>query len=49
MHSHYLIPQWLLSAHRIVYNQQRLAYHAPMPPYAKAEEWAMFSWWSLEP
>ncbi len=46
MHSHYLIPQWLLSAHRIVYNQQRLAYHAPMPPYAKAEEWAMFSWWS---
>ncbi len=46
MHSHYLIPQWFLSSHRVVYNQQRLAYHAPMPPYAKAEEWAMSTWWS---
>ena len=46
MHSHYLIPQWRLSAHRVVYNQQRLAYKEPMPPYAKAEEWLMSSWWS---
>lgn len=46
MHSHYLIPQWFLSSHRVVYNQQRLAYHAPMPPYARAEEWAMSTWWS---
>lgn len=49
MHSHYLIPQWTLSSHRVVYNQQRLAYKEPMPPYAKAEEWLMFSWWSLKP
>jgi len=48
MHSHYLIPQWLLSSHRIVYNQQRLAYHEPMPPYARAEDWAMSTWWSRE-
>lgn len=47
MHSHYLIPQWTLSSHRVVYNQQRLAYKEPMPPYAKAEEWLMFSWWSI--
>lgn len=49
MHSHYLIPQWTLGSHRVVYNQQRLAYKEPMPPYAKAEEWLMFSWWSRRP
>jgi microcin C transport system substrate-binding protein len=49
MHSHYLIPQWTLASHRVVYNQQRLAYKEPMPPYAKAEEWLMYSWWSLKP
>ncbi|CAN7486572.1 extracellular solute-binding protein [Acidovorax sp. LjRoot194] len=49
MHSHYLIPQWTLASHRVVYNQQRLAYKEPMPPYAKAEEWLMFSWWSQKP
>lgn len=48
MHSHYLIPQWTLASHRVVYNQQRLAYKEPMPPYAKAEEWLMFSWWAKE-
>ncbi len=48
MHSHYLIPQWRLSSHRFVYNQQRLAYQAPMPPYARAEEWVMSTWWSLD-
>ena len=46
MHSHYLIPQWTLESHRVVYNQKRLAYKEPMPPYAKAEEWLMFSWWT---
>jgi microcin C transport system substrate-binding protein len=49
MHSHYLIPQWTLASHRLVYNQQRLAYQPPMPDYARAEEWLMFSWWSLKP
>lgn len=48
MHSHYLIPQWTLASHRVVYNQQRLAYKEPMPPYARAEEWLMFSWWAKE-
>jgi microcin C transport system substrate-binding protein len=47
MHSHYLIPQWTLLSHRMVYNQQRLAYKEPMPSYAKAEEWLMSSWWFL--
>jgi len=46
MHSHYLIPQWTLTAHRLAYNAQRLAYKAPMPSYAGAEEWVMFTWWA---
>ena len=49
MHSHYLIPQWTLGSHRVVYNQQRLAYREPMPPYAKAEQWLMSTWWSKNP
>ena len=49
MHSHYLIPQWTLGSHRVVYNQQRLAYREPMPPYAKAEQWLMSTWWSKKP
>ena len=46
MHSHYLIPQWTLTSHRIAYNQQRLAFKSPMPPYAGAEDWVMFTWWA---
>ena len=46
MHSHYLIPQWTLTAHRIAYNAWRLAYKAPMPPYAAAEDWVMTTWWA---
>jgi microcin C transport system substrate-binding protein len=49
MHSHYLIPQWSLSAHRMAYNAWRLAFKEPMPPYAPAEEWVMFYWWSRNP
>ena len=46
MHSHYLVPQWTLTAHRLAYNQQRLAFKPPMPSYAGAEEWVMFTWWA---
>jgi len=46
MQSHYLIPQWSLLEHRMVYNAWRLAYQQPMPPYAGAEEWVMFYWWA---
>lgn len=48
MHSHYLIPQWTLTAHRIAYNAWRTAHKAPMPPYARAEQWAMLTWWARE-
>lgn len=46
MHSHYLIPQWTLTSHRIAYNAWRLAYKSPMPPYASAEDWVMTTWWA---
>lgn len=46
MQSHYLIPQWTLTAHRIAYNAWRLAYKAPMPPYAAGEDWVMTTWWA---
>ncbi|MBH1965663.1 MAG: ABC transporter substrate-binding protein [Comamonadaceae bacterium] len=49
MHSHYHIPQWTLSSHRLVYNAHKLAYQPPMPAYARAEEWAMSTWWSAQP
>jgi microcin C transport system substrate-binding protein len=46
MHSHYLVPQWSLSAHRMAYNAWRLDFKEPMPAYAPAEEWVMFYWWA---
>lgn len=45
MHSHYLIPQWTLMVHRVVYNAWRLAFKSPMPVYADAEQWVMGTWW----
>ncbi|RIX76056.1 extracellular solute-binding protein [Acidovorax cavernicola] len=45
MHSHLLIPQWTMTAHRIVYDAWRTSHREPMPPYALAEEWAMLTWW----
>ncbi len=45
-HSHYLIPQWSASTHRIAYNQWRLARPEQMPPYASGEDWAIHTWWA---
>ncbi|MBI2770721.1 MAG: ABC transporter substrate-binding protein [Burkholderiales bacterium] len=49
MHSHYLIPQWTLMSHRMVYNGRRLAFKPPMPPYAGGEDWVMQTWWAKNP
>jgi microcin C transport system substrate-binding protein len=49
MHSHYLIPQWTLAAHRMVYSARRLAFKEPMPAYAGGEDWVMGTWWSRVP
>lgn len=46
MHSHYLVPQWSASTHRMVYNARRLGRPAAMPPYAAGEDWAIDTWWS---
>ena len=48
MHSHYLVPQWSASTHRMVYNAWRLGRPAAMPPYAAGEDWAIDTWWSQQ-
>jgi len=45
-HSHILIPQWSAATHRMVYNAQRLALPATMPPYSPGESWAIETWWA---
>lgn len=45
-HSHYLVPQWSASTHRMVYNTRRLMRPESMPPYATGEDWAIDTWWS---
>lgn len=48
VHSHLMVPQWSGSTHRMVYNPRRLAFKAPMPPYAEGEDWVLSTWWSLK-
>jgi microcin C transport system substrate-binding protein len=47
-HSHYLIPQWSATTHRMVYNAWRLERPAAMPPYAPGEAWAIDTWWARQ-
>jgi microcin C transport system substrate-binding protein len=46
VHSHLMVPQYTSNSHRIVFNQQRLAYKAPMPAFAEGEDWVLSSWWT---
>ena len=48
MHSHYLIPQWSASTHRMAYNAWRLARPAQVPPYAPGETWVIDTWWARD-
>ncbi|WP_332740541.1 extracellular solute-binding protein [Hydrogenophaga sp.] len=48
-HSHYLIPQWTATTHRMAYNAWRLARPQDMPPYAAGEAWAIDTWWAKPP
>lgn len=45
MHSHFLVPQWSSSTHRMVYNAWRLGRPDAMPAYASGEDWAIDTWW----
>lgn len=45
-HSHYLIPQWTASTHRMAFNDRRLARASLTPPYSTGEGWAIFTWWA---
>ncbi|WP_439609335.1 extracellular solute-binding protein [Hydrogenophaga sp.] len=48
-HSHYLIPQWTATTHRMAYNAWRLAGPKDMPPFASGEAWAIDTWWAQNP
>ena len=48
-HSHYLIPQWTATTHRMAYNAWRLDRPRDMPPYAAGETWAIDTWWARNP
>jgi microcin C transport system substrate-binding protein len=45
-HSHYLLPQWTATTHRMAFNDRRLARPPAMPPYATGEAWAINMWWA---
>ncbi|MDO9277055.1 MAG: extracellular solute-binding protein [Polaromonas sp.] len=45
-HSHYLIPQWTASTHRMAFNDKRLARSPLTPAYSTGEGWAIFTWWA---
>jgi microcin C transport system substrate-binding protein len=48
-HSHYLVPQWSATTHRMAYNAWRLDHPRTMPPYASGEGWAIDTWWARKP
>ncbi|MGE4157221.1 MAG: extracellular solute-binding protein [Hydrogenophaga sp.] len=48
-HSHYLIPQWTATTHRMAYNAWRLGRPKEMPPFAAGETWAVDTWWARTP
>jgi microcin C transport system substrate-binding protein len=45
-HSHYLIPQWTATTHRMAFNDRRLGRPALVPPYSSGEGWVINTWWA---
>ncbi|QIL44086.1 ABC transporter substrate-binding protein [Acidovorax sp. HDW3] len=45
-HSHYFVPQWYASTHRMAYNAWRLERPEALPPYSPGEMWAVMTWWA---
>jgi len=45
-HSHYLVPQWTASTHRMAFNDKRLVRPPLTPAYSTGEPWAIFTWWA---
>ena len=45
-HSHYLIPQWTATTHRIAFNDRRLGRPGQVPPYSSGEGWVINTWWA---
>jgi microcin C transport system substrate-binding protein len=45
-HSHYLIPQWTATTHRMAFNDRRLGRPEQVPPYSSGEGWVINTWWA---
>jgi microcin C transport system substrate-binding protein len=45
-HSHYLIPQWTATTHRMAFNDKRLGRPGQVPPYSSGEGWVIYTWWA---
>ena len=45
-HSHYLIPQWTATTHRMAFNDKRLGRPVQVPPYSSGEGWVINTWWA---
>lgn len=45
-HSHYLIPQWTATTHRMAFNDRRLGRPGQVPPYSSGEGWVINTWWA---
>ena len=45
-HSHYLIPQWTATTHRMAFNDKRLGRPGQVPPYSSGEGWVINTWWA---
>lgn len=45
-YSHYLIPQWTATTHRMAFNDRRLGRPGQVPPYSSGEGWVINTWWA---
>ena len=45
-YSHYLIPQWTATTHRMAFNDKRLGRPGQVPPYSSGEGWVINTWWA---
>jgi microcin C transport system substrate-binding protein len=45
-HSHFLIPQWTATTHRMAFNDRRLGRPEQVPPYSSGEGWVINTWWA---
>jgi microcin C transport system substrate-binding protein len=48
-HSHVFVPQWSSTQHNVAYAAKKLAKPPAIPPYARADNWLLSTWWAAQP